>query len=87
MTHLMEVNKLFPPKKWKVTNKMFTLVARIIIPPVLQGQGRESDVMTGSFVVLISFEIKVSRENDSATFWFQIYCCLCDLVITNYWIS
>lgn len=51
---------------------MFTFVAMIIILLVFQGQGRESDAMTGSFVVLILFETKVSREKNSATFLFQI---------------
>lgn len=32
---------------------MFVLVAFIIIPPVFQGQGRESDAVMYSFVVLI----------------------------------
>lgn len=47
---------------------MFTLVAMMILPPVLEGQDRESDAMMGSFVVSVSFETKVSRENNSATF-------------------
>lgn len=32
---------------------MFILVAFIIIPPLFQGQGRESDAVMDSFVVLI----------------------------------